>query len=96
MPYVQAEIAKGYGYQDNPSFQDVQFCKEGLTIYSSNFFDPITQTTDSVCRHLALGSWRDEKSSEPDYSFKYKLEWRFIALLQRIVTPLHYKIIKIW
>lgn len=96
MPYVQAEIAKGYGYQDNPNFQDVQFCKEGLTIYSSTIFDPITQTMDSVCRHLALGSWRDEKSDEINYSIKYKLEWRFVAFLQKILSPLHYVIIKIW
>lgn len=96
MPYIQAEIAKEYGYQANPYSQDVQSCKDGLMVYPSAVFDPKTQIADSVCRHLALGSWRDEKSDELNYSLKYKMEWRFIALLQKIVSPLHYLIIKVW
>ena len=94
MPYIQSEIARIYGYQAAPSVQDIQHCKDGLTIFPSAVFDPDTLSSTSVCKHLALGSWRDTKSSEPSYSWGYKMEWRLIALLQKIVTPFHYKLIK--
>lgn len=96
MPYIQSEIAKGYGYQANPHYQEVQHCKEGLTIYPSCIFDSDGKNQDAVCQHLALGSWRDEKSSEQEYTLKYKFEWRLIALLQKMLSPLHYMIIKVW
>lgn len=95
MPFVQSEIARSYGYNPNPYVQDIQLCKDGLTIYPSDVFDPEATSSRSVCKHFALGSWREKKSPEPDYSLKYKIEWRVIAFLQKIVSPFHYKIIKI-
>ena len=94
MPYIQSEIARIYGYQAAPSVQHTQHCKDGLTIFPSAVFDPDTLSSTSVCKHLALGSWRDTKSSEPCYSWRYKIEWRVMALLQKLVTPFHYKLVK--
>lgn len=95
MPYIQAEIAKCYGYDSSPRIQTVQNCKDGLTIYPSEVFDPETIISSSVCKHLALGGWRENKSSEPEYSLRYKLEWRIVALIQKIVSLFDYKLIKI-
>ena len=95
MPYIQAEIAKCYGYDSSPRIQTVQNCKEGLTIYPSEVFDPETVLSSSVCKHLALGGWREKKSSEPEYSLRYKIEWRIVALIQKIVSLFDYKLVKI-
>lgn len=95
MPYIQAEIAKCYGYIDTPSMQNIQYCKDGLTIFPSEVFDPEFVHSSSVCKHLALGSWREKKSSEPEYSLRYKIEWRIVALIQKIVAPFNYILIKI-
>ena len=89
LPYVQSEIAKQYGYNDKPSAQEVQLCKEGLVVYPSQYFDARNVTDETVCRHLALGSWRDRKSAEPTYNLRYKIEWRVVALLERILQRYH-------
>lgn len=52
-------------------------------------------TSKYVCKHLALGSWRESRSIEPNYSLKYKLEWRIISILQKLLSPFHYIILKI-
>lgn len=95
LPYIQAEIARLIGYDWKPLHQDVQHLKDGLVIYPSHIFDPIEQNVQSVCRHLALGSWRDEKSSNQTCSIWYKFEWRIIKLLQKILDKFNYKIVKI-
>lgn len=95
LPYVQAEIAKLYGYDDRPSVQEIQQCKSGLVVYPSRYFDATNVTVETVCQHLALGSWRDRKSAEPIYSLRYKIEWRVIALLEWLLRPFHYVLRKI-
>jgi len=90
LPYIQSEVARVYGYDEKPSAQGVQRCKDGLVIYPSNFFDAQNITNETFCKHLALGSWRDRKSAEPIYNLRYKIEWRMIALLERILRRYHY------
>lgn len=90
LPYVQSEIARLYGYDERPSSQKVQLCKDGLVIYPSHYFDALTVRDETVCRHLALGSWRDRKSAEPVYNLRYKIEWRMVALLERLLRRYHY------
>ncbi len=90
LPYVQSEIARLYGYNERPSFQEIQLCKDGLVIYPSHYFDALTIKDETVCRHLALGSWRDRKSAEPVYNLRYKIEWRMVALLERLLRRYHY------
>ena len=94
MPYIQSEIAKMYGYDDRPSVQVIQECQMDLAIYPSNYFDAQEKTEDTFCKHLALGAWRDKKSAEPIYNFRYKVEWRVIAMLQRMLGRYHYMILK--
>ena len=95
LPYVQSEIARLYGYDDRPSVQEIQQCKEGLVIYPSRYFDATNITDETICRHLALGSWRYRKSPEPTYNLRYKIEWRIVALLERLLRHHHYVLRKI-
>ena len=95
LPYIQSEIARIYGYNDSPSSQEIQLCKDGLVIYPSLYFDPTKVTNDSFCRHLALGAWRERRSAEPVYNLRYKIEWRVFALLERILQRYHYILRKI-
>lgn len=94
LPFIQSEIARMFGFDDRPSVQDVQYCNNGLVVYPSLYFDAPFVTDMSICRHLALGSWRDRKSSEPNYNFRYKIEWRMISLLKRILRRYHYVLCK--
>lgn len=58
LPYVQAVIARQYGYDWQPQIQTVQQCKDGLVVYPSDYFDGFDYLSGSYCQHLALGSWR--------------------------------------
>lgn len=95
LPYIQAEIARQYGYEWKPSIQGFQSCQNNLCIYPTVFFDPQAQTADSYCKHLALGSWRIDKSSEPVYDLRYKITWRLQWFLKWILKKAGYMTIKI-
>lgn len=95
LPYIQAEIARLYGYDWRPLNQTIQHCKEGLTIYPAEYFDTVKKSTFAVCQHLALGSWREEKVKEPIYNLKYKLQWRFLFILKCILKRFNYIALKI-
>lgn len=94
LPYIQSEIAKQWGY--NPStFKDVrQNLSDGLTVYPSECFDPQCATPESYGRHLALGSWRESRISRPPVDWRYKIEWRVVALLSSILARMGYAVIK--
>lgn len=95
LPYIQAEIARLYGYDWRPLNQTIQHCNEGVTIYPTEYFDTIEKKTFSVCQHLALGSWREEKAKEPVYNLKYKLQWRFLSIFKYILKKFDYITLKI-
>ena len=96
LPYIQAEIAKLYGYDCRPLTQNIQRCKKGLVIYPSNFFDATKKNKNSVCKHLALGSLREEFDKvQYNYSLSYKLKWRFIACFQWILNKFNYVTMKV-
>ncbi len=78
LPYIQAEIAREYGYEWRPLLQEKQVCREGLIIYPTIFFDPQIPTNNSYCKHLALGSWRVDKALEPTYNLQFKIKWRLL------------------
>ena len=90
LPYAQSEIARLYGYDERPSVQTIQLCNDGLVIYPSHYFDAERITDETICQHRALGSWRDRKSAEPTYNLRYKIEWRIVAILERLLRPYHY------
>lgn len=82
LPYIQAEIARLFGYEWKPSLQVLQNCESGLVIYPTEFFDPQKTTDNSFGKHLAVGSWRPDKPLEPIYDLKYKITWRLLWPLQ--------------
>ena len=59
LPYIQAVIAREYGYDWDPRVQTVQHCKDGLTVYPSDSLNGFKYLSSSYCQHLAQGSWRE-------------------------------------
>ena len=90
LPYIQAEIARQYGYEWRPLLQATQQCKEGLVIYPTCFFDPQKMTVESYCKHLALGGWRKDKANEPVYNLKYKIKWRLLWFFKWVLKKAGY------
>ncbi len=96
LPYIQAEIAKLFGYDWRPSVQNVQECNDGLIIYPSAYFDNYEDAEKSVCQHLALGSWREiAVKKDYNYSLGYKIKWRIIYMFQWILSKFGYVSMKI-
>jgi len=95
LPYIQAEIARLYGYDWRPSVKELQKCQFGLIVYPFAFFDPQSQTEESCCYHLALGGWRIDKASEPVYNIKYKISWRLLWIFKWIMKKAGYLILKV-
>ena len=90
LPYIQAEIARLYGYEWRPLLQETQQCKDGLVIYPTSFFDPQQTTAESYCKHLALGSWRTDKLKEPKYDLNYKIKWRLLWFFKWVLKKAGY------
>lgn len=95
LPYIQAEIARLYGYDWKPSTQSLQRCKTGLMVYPTCYFDPQKVTEDSYCKHLAAGSWRVDKATEPIYNLKYKITWRLLKVPQWLLEKAGFICIKL-
>lgn len=90
LPYIQAEIARLYGYDWKPLNQTLQKCKEGLDVYPTSYFDPQKKTIDSYCKHLATGGWRVDKPVEPVYSLTYKVKWRLLWFFKWVLMKAGY------
>ena len=95
LPYIQAEIARLYGYDWKPSVQGLQKCHSDLFIYPTTCLDPQLPQEESYCKHLALGGWRVDKVSEPNYNLKYKVTWRLLWVLKWIMEKAGYIAIKV-
>jgi len=95
LPYIQAEIARLYGYDWKPSVQYLQKCNQELEIYPSIFFDPDTDSEKSYCKHLAVGGWRVNKASEPVYNLKYKITWRLLWIFKWVLRKAGYITMKL-
>lgn len=95
LPYIQAEIARLYGYDWKPKNQVLQKCKSDLSIYPTEFFDPLKRTENSYCKHLAVGGWRVDKPSEIIYDLKYKISWRLLYPFKWVLRKAGYVSIKI-
>lgn len=94
LPFIQSEIAKQYGYNDNALADKVQFLEDlKLKIYPSLFFDDCQK--ESFCSHLALGAWRDIRPFEPQYTLRYKIEWRLVSVLRKLLQKFDYIIVKL-
>lgn len=94
LPYIQAKIARTYGYNWHVSQQTGQILDKGFRIYSEEYFDPKTETEQTFGVHLALGSWRESRIDHETITLKYKIKWRFVKVLQVILNRLGYLIVK--
>lgn len=93
LPYIQAFIAKQKGW--DWSFNNKQiFENDEFVVLPSCFFDGNSENSDTYCKHLALGSWRESRISQEKISIKYKLKWRIVKVLEIILNKLGYIIIK--
>lgn len=95
LPYIQAEIARQYGYDWKPSVQGLQKCHSGLLIYPTICLDPQLPQEDSYCKHLALGGWRVDRVSEPIYNLQYKIKWRLLWIFKWVLEKAGYMTIKV-
>lgn len=95
-PYIQSILAQKYGYNWNFSCQGHQSLDAGIQIYPSECFDATTNPYDGkkYCRHLAAGSWRITPVYNPIVSFKYKIEWRIIKIINILLKKMGYTTIK--
>lgn len=71
LPYIQAAIAKEYGYNWSLKVKTVQHCKDGLTIYPPDFFCGFGFIPGSYCQHLGQGSWREGYTPEVSYHLSF-------------------------
>ena len=82
------------GYSPFPSTDTIQHLEHGVVVYPSDFFDASQVTQDTYIRHLALGSWREQKRTEDAITWRYKIRWRMEAVLRKIVERMGYLLIK--
>ena len=97
MPFIQAILARDNGYDWNLSANFKQTLDDGTIVFPSHYFDPtynITSHPDCYIIHHALGGWRELRNSEQHITFSYKIEWRIIALLKKILKRFNYTIVK--
>lgn len=93
LPFIQSEFAKQYGYNPFPSCQKIQHF-EVFTVFPKWFFDAVDVKSDSYCKHLALGSWREEKPAAEKITIWYKIRWRIEALVAMVLKKFGYIMIK--
>lgn len=93
MPYIQSEIAKALGYNPAPSMKSVQKLNI-LTVYPSNFFDPKSDISESYCKHLAVGAWREQGQYAEKITLGYKIRWRIEYLAKSICNKFGYLLIR--
>ena len=95
LPYIQAEIARLYGYDWKPLNQQIQKCQHDLDVYPTSYFDPLEKTNDSYCKHLATGGWRVDKPVEPIYNLKYKIKWRMLWFFKWVLKKAGYAVLEL-
>lgn len=94
LPYIQAVLAKDLGF-DWLYRSNIKMVHPDLTIYPSYYFDAVKLKNVSVCRHLALGNWRNEGENSEEITLTYKLEWRMIKVLDVFLRRFYYMIVKL-
>ena len=93
---IMCKLAQEIGYNASVLSNTFQICKDNqLSIYPSHVFDAISLTSETYCKHLALGTWRDKNKNTFQYTLKYKIEWRVISILKRFFNLFNYTLIKL-
>lgn len=92
---IFCELARTIGYNPSVLANHKQYCEnEALTIFPSWCFDAVKQLPDTYAKHMALGTWRESKPNEYNYSLSYKIKWRIIRLIEMTLNKFNYIIIK--
>lgn len=94
LPFIHSEIAKQIGYNPFPSANMEQHLEHNVTVYPSYYFDATCETPQTFARHLAMGSWREQKMTEDSITWKYKIKWRLELILRRFVEHFGYMLTK--
>ena len=92
-PFVQSELAKQFGYNPRPSYQKIQKFSS-FTVFPKGYFDAMQVTSDTYCKHLALGSWREEKPVDENITLGYKIRRRVEAVTRIILGWFGYIMLK--
>lgn len=93
LPFIQAILAADFGF-DWVYKNNKKSVHNSLTIYPSSYFDATHISPETVCKHLALGAWRDDEITGEKITFFYKMEWRLIKLLDSFLKKFSYMIVK--
>ena len=94
--YLLTVFAKEIGFNSSVLADYVQRCSEDmLIVYPQRFFDSTYITSDTFTKHLALGTWRENQKINYVYTFRYKIEWRIKAFVERLLRRYNYIMIKL-
>lgn len=96
LPYVQAIIAKEYGYNWNPAVQKIQNCDKGLTVYPTDWFCGFQFLKESYCRHYCFGGWLENVDSKSiSQSFKENLLKRVKRIIRKFTLYFSFTVMKV-
>lgn len=96
LPYIQAVIAQGYGYKWSPKIQKIQYCKDELVIYPTDWFCGFSYIKESYCQHFSLGGWRENYNQYAfSDSYKQKLSKKMKSFLRKLTLKFSYVIMKV-
>lgn len=96
LPYIQAVIAREYGYNWSPKSQTIQYCKNDLVIYPSHYFCGYEFVNNAYCKHFALGSWRNwEDSSNDQKSLSHLIKRRMKRIVDWVLLRFSYTLVKV-
>ncbi len=93
LPFIQSEFAQQIGYNPYPSEMKIQYL-ESIVIFPSFYFDATELTPNTYCRHLALGGWRDSRTSDEKPTISYKIRWRIERVARSLCNKVGYLLIK--
>lgn len=94
--YLFTVFAKEIGFNSSVLADHVQRCKdEVLTIFPQRYFDATKLAPETYTKHLALGTWREGEKKVYTYTWKYKIEWRVKAFIERILRKFNYVMLKL-
>lgn len=94
--YIYSEIARSFGYNPSALAPNQQKCLNNvLSVLPPSAFADGTESSDSFCKHLSFGTWRDAPQDNITYNLKYKIEWRITSCVESFLRKFGYIMIKI-
>ena len=94
--YIFTVFAKEIGFNASVLADYIQRCNDDvLTVYPQRCFDSTVVTADTFTKHLALGTWREGARRVYAYTWRYKIEWRVRALVEKILRRYNYVMLKL-